>query len=637
MLLTNLSIATMVNGYGHIENGAVQIENGIIKSVGPDTSKGDAVDCDGRLLTPGLIDCHTHLVYGGNRAAEFEQRLNGATYADIAKAGGGIMSTVRATRAASEAELLESALRRLESLLAEGVTTIEIKSGYGLDVETEIKMLKVARKLGTLRPVDVKTTFLGAHTFPQEFREDHEAYLKIVCDQALPRISAEGLADAVDGFCEGIAFSVEETRTVFKAARAFKLPVKLHAEQLSNLGGAKMAARFKALSVDHIEYLDEEGVESICKSGTVAVLLPGAFYYLREKQAPPVAALRKHKVPIAIATDLNPGSSPGPFPARHHEHGLRPVRPHPRRGALGRHRQCRPGPWSEGPRHHRRGPEGRSRPLGRQAPRRPRLSPGVQSPRRRHQEWRTRQRNPPVNQMQPLYMQVKDHILGHIQSGTWAAGSRVPSENELVGSFGISRMTANRALRELTADGYLARVPGVGTFVKEQTARTSLMELRNIAEEIATRGHKHSSRLITREKITASPFLTEEFEWKSPQGLFHLAIVHEENGLPVQLENRWVNPHIAPDFLIQSFTKQTPTAYLLNTVPVDELEHSVRAMLPDAAQQELLNIKPHEPCLALHRRSWNQGQVVTVATLIYPASRYGLHSRYKTNAQGKPL
>ena len=310
MLLTNLSIATMVNGYGLVENGTVRIEKGVIKSVGPDTPRGDMVDCGGRLLTPGLIDCHTHLVYGGNRATEFEQRLNGASYADIAKAGGGIMSTVRATRAAPEAELLESALRRLESLLAEGVTTIEIKSGYGLDVETEIKMLRVARKLGTLRPVDVKTTFLGAHTFPQEYKENHEGYLSIVCDQALPRIVSENLADAVDAFCEGIAFSVEETRTVFKAARVFNLPVKLHAEQLSNLGGAKMAARFNALSVDHIEYLDEDGVESISKSGTVAVLLPGAFYYLREKQAPPVTALRKHKVPIAIATDLNPGSSP---------------------------------------------------------------------------------------------------------------------------------------------------------------------------------------------------------------------------------------------------------------------------------------------------------------------------------------
>ena len=310
MLLSNLSIATMVNGYGLIEKGAVLIEKGVIKSAGPDTPKGDAVDCGGRLLTPGLIDCHTHLVYGGNRASEFEQRLNGATYADIAKAGGGIMSTVRATRAASEAELLESALHRLESLLAEGVTTIEIKSGYGLDVDTEVKMLRVARKLGTLRPVDVKTTFLGAHTFPPEFKENHEGYVNIVCNQALPRIISENLADAVDAFCEGIAFSVEETKSVFKAARAFNLPVKLHAEQLSNLGGAKLAARFKAMSVDHIEYLDEEGVESISNSGTVAVLLPGAFYYLREKQAPPVAALRQHKVLIAIATDLNPGSSP---------------------------------------------------------------------------------------------------------------------------------------------------------------------------------------------------------------------------------------------------------------------------------------------------------------------------------------
>lgn len=310
MRLSNLSIATMVKGYGLIENGAVSIENGFITSVGTSTSQSDTIDCGGRLLTPGLIDCHTHLVYGGNRAAEFEQRLNGATYADIAKAGGGIMSTVRATRAATEGQLLESALRRLESLLAEGVTTIEIKSGYGLDVETEMKMLRVARKLATLRPVDVKTTFLGAHTFPQEYKEIHAEYVKLVCDRALPRIAGEGLADAVDAFCEGIAFSVAETEMVFRAATAAGLPVKLHAEQLSNLGGAKLAARYKALSVDHIEYLDEEGVESISKSGTVAVLLPGAFYYLREKQAPPVAALRQHKVPIAIATDLNPGSSP---------------------------------------------------------------------------------------------------------------------------------------------------------------------------------------------------------------------------------------------------------------------------------------------------------------------------------------
>jgi imidazolonepropionase len=310
VLLTNLRIATMVGGYGLIENGTLQIEHGVIKSVGTDVPKGDAVDCGGKLLTPGLIDCHTHLVYGGNRANEFEMRLNGAIYSDIAKAGGGIMSTVRATRAATEGQLLNSALKRLDSLLCEGVTTIEIKSGYGLDVETEMKMLRVARKLATLRPVEVKTTFLGAHTIPQEFKENHEAYLNIVCNQALPQLALEFLADAVDAFCEGIAFSVEETEVVFKAAKSHNLPIKLHAEQLSNLGGAKLAARYNALSVDHIEYLDEEGVESIANSGTVAVLLPGAFYYLREKQLPPVAALRKHKVPIAIATDLNPGSSP---------------------------------------------------------------------------------------------------------------------------------------------------------------------------------------------------------------------------------------------------------------------------------------------------------------------------------------
>lgn len=242
-----------------------------------------------------------------------------------------------------------------------------------------------------------------------------------------------------------------------------------------------------------------------------------------------------------------------------------------------------------------------------------------------------------MNQMQPLYMQVKDHILGHIQSGTWAAGSRVPSENELVETFGISRMTANRALRELSADGYLARVPGVGTFVKEQAARTSLMELRNIAEEIESRGHKHTLQLISRARVMASQALADEFEWKAPQHLFHLVVLHQENGLPVQLESRWVNPFIAADFMIQNFTKQTPTAYLLNTVPVDELEHSVEAIMPDADQQKLLNMRDREPCLSLHRRSWSQGKVVTVATLIYPASRYALHSRYKTNAQGKPL
>lgn len=312
MLLTNLNAATMRNGYGLIADAAILITGSKIAWIGPraDAPAGDAIDCGGKLITPGLIDCHTHLVYGGNRANEFEMRLTGVPYAEIAKAGGGIASTVRATRSESEAQLLASATKRLDTLLSEGVTTIEIKSGYGLDVDTELKMLRTAHKLGTIRPVDVQTTFLGAHTFPPEYRDDRAAYVRLVCDQALPAAHTEGLADAVDAFCEGIAFSVAETEQVFKAAQALELPVKLHAEQLTNLGGAKLAARYNALSVDHIEYLDEEGVEAIARSGTVAVLLPGAFYYLREKQAPPVAALRSRNVPIAIATDLNPGSSP---------------------------------------------------------------------------------------------------------------------------------------------------------------------------------------------------------------------------------------------------------------------------------------------------------------------------------------
>jgi imidazolonepropionase len=312
MKLSNLTIATMSNGYGLVSNASIVINDGLISYAGPEAEapSGPSINCHGTLITPGLIDCHTHLVYGGNRANEFEQRLNGADYAAIAKAGGGIMSTVRATRIATEDDLLKSGLKRLDSLLAEGVTTVEIKSGYGLDVETEAKMLRVARKLGQQRAATIKTTFLGAHTFPAEYKDAHQEYVNIVCNQSLPQAASQGLVDAVDAFCEGIAFSVEETEAVFKAAKKLNLPVKLHAEQLSNLGGAKLAAKYGALSVDHIEYLDEEGVDAIQKSGTVAVLLPGAFYYLREKQAPPVAALRSRGVPIAIATDLNPGSSP---------------------------------------------------------------------------------------------------------------------------------------------------------------------------------------------------------------------------------------------------------------------------------------------------------------------------------------
>jgi imidazolonepropionase len=268
------------------------------------------VECRGRLLTPGLIDCHTHLIHAGSRAKEFEMRLEGASYAEIARAGGGIVSTVKATRAASEEDLIASGAARLDCLLAEGVTTVEIKSGYGLDVDTELRMLRAARALARERPVDVVTSFLGAHALPPEYRDDRAGYLRLVCDAALPAVARAGLADAVDGFCETIAFTVDEIEQVFARAGELGLPVKLHAEQLSDLGGAKMAAQHGALSVDHLEYLDEGDVAALATAGTVAVLLPGAFYYLRETKTPPVAALRAHGVPMAVATDLNPGSSP---------------------------------------------------------------------------------------------------------------------------------------------------------------------------------------------------------------------------------------------------------------------------------------------------------------------------------------
>ena len=314
-LFTNARLATMTDadGVGLIEDGALLVEGDRIAWLGP---VGEApgsersIDCRGRLLAPGLIDCHTHLIHAGSRANEFEMRLKGATYAEIAQAGGGIVSTVKATRAASEQSLIASAAARLDCLLAEGVTTVEIKSGYGLDLETEMRMLRAARALGRERPVDVVTSFLGAHALPPEYRNDRAGYLRLVCDLALPAIARAGLADAVDAFCETIAFTVEEVERVFKRAGELGLPVKLHAEQLSNLGAAKMAARHGALSVDHLEYLDDDGVTALAAAGTVAVLLPGAYYYLRETKVPPVAALRAHGVPMAVATDLNPGSSP---------------------------------------------------------------------------------------------------------------------------------------------------------------------------------------------------------------------------------------------------------------------------------------------------------------------------------------
>jgi imidazolonepropionase len=302
-------------GLGVIEDGVVAAKDGIIVYAGPKadapTGLGAAAqtDCEGRWITPGLIDCHTHLVYGGNRAEEFELRLSGASYEEIARRGGGIVSTVNATRLASEGELVRSAQRRLDALVAEGVTTVEIKSGYGLELATERRQLRAARQLARDNPIAVRTSFLGAHALPPERAGDSKTYIAEVCEM-IPVLAAEGLVDAVDAFCEKIAFSVEETAQVFARARECRLAVKLHADQLSNLGGAALAARFGALSADHLEYADEDGIAAMARAGTVAVVLPGAFYFLRERQAPPVELMRKHRVPIALATDSNPGSSP---------------------------------------------------------------------------------------------------------------------------------------------------------------------------------------------------------------------------------------------------------------------------------------------------------------------------------------
>jgi imidazolonepropionase len=301
-------------GLGAIERGAVATIDGRIAFAGAtaDLPTGwDAklrVALDGRWITPGLIDCHTHLVYAGDRAHEFELRLAGASYEEIARAGGGIVSTVKATRAASEDELVAQSLPRLDALMAEGVTTIEIKSGYGLDAETEARLLRAARRLARERDIDVVTTFLGAHAMPPE-SNDKDRYIERVCDM-IPALVRDRLVDAVDAFCEGIAFSPEQVTRVFAAAKAARLRVKLHADQLSNLHGARLAAEHNALSADHLEYTDEDGAAAMARAGTVAVFLPGAFYVLRERQVPPVDAFRKHNVPIAIATDSNPGTSP---------------------------------------------------------------------------------------------------------------------------------------------------------------------------------------------------------------------------------------------------------------------------------------------------------------------------------------
>jgi imidazolonepropionase len=320
-LWLNVAAATMAPGgapYGLIEDAALGVAGGTLAFVGrradlpgaPAALAREVRDGAGGVVTPGLIDCHTHLVHGGNRAREFEMRLNGATYEQIARAGGGIVSTVRATRELDEAALVAASLPRLDALLREGVTTVEIKSGYGLSTDAELRQLRAARRLGALRPVDVRTTFLGAHALPPEFAGDADGYVALIVDEMLPRVAAERLADAVDAFCERIAFSPAQTRRVFDAARALGLPVKLHAEQLSDQGGAALAAEFGALSADHLEWLAEGGAEAMARAGTVAVLLPGAFYFLRETKLPPIDLLRRLGVRMALATDCNPGTSP---------------------------------------------------------------------------------------------------------------------------------------------------------------------------------------------------------------------------------------------------------------------------------------------------------------------------------------
>ena len=314
MVIHNVHLATMEHGYGELLDAAIAVKDGRIAWFGP----GDELPASGAVLhdgqgcwlTPGLIDCHTHIVHAGNRSDEFEARLNGASYEDISRAGGGIMSTVRATRAASDDELLRQSLPRVLALLAEGVTTLEIKSGYGLDGDSEAKMLRVARRIGEQLPVSVRTTFLGAHALPPEYAGRADAYVDLLCAQMLPALAGDGLVDAVDAFCERIGFTPAQTERVFAAAQALGLPVKLHAEQLSDLGGAGLVARYGGLSADHLEFLSQEGVAAMARHGTVAVLLPGAYYFLRETQPPPVAALRAAGVPMAVSTDCNPGTSP---------------------------------------------------------------------------------------------------------------------------------------------------------------------------------------------------------------------------------------------------------------------------------------------------------------------------------------
>ena len=319
VIVQNANIATLAPDkllYGLIEHGAIVLSGKYIEWAGPQSDlpqqyrASPTIDMSGRLMTPALIDCHSHIVFGGNRAKEFELRLQGASYEDIARAGGGIISTVKATRMATSDELVASALPRVDALIAEGVATLEIKSGYGLDCETELRMLRAARKIEALRPIKIVTSFLGAHAIPPEYSGEPDRYIDEICIPTLIQAHNEKLVDAVDGFCEGIAFSPAQIERVFTKAKQLGLPIKLHAEQLSNLGGAVLAAKYGTLSCDHLEYLDQHGIDAMKAAGSVAVILPGAFYTLREKQPPPIAQLRAAAVPMAVATDCNPGSSP---------------------------------------------------------------------------------------------------------------------------------------------------------------------------------------------------------------------------------------------------------------------------------------------------------------------------------------
>lgn len=316
LVLSNVRLATMQPGerpYGEIAADAIAFEDGRIAWIGEarEAPRGThRIDGEGRWLTPGLIDCHTHLVHAGERAREFEMRLAGTSYEDIARAGGGINATVAATRAASEDELVAQSLPRLRRLVEDGATVVEIKSGYGLDIDNELKMLRAARRLGERMPVTVRTTLLALHAVPPEYAGRGDAFVDFACEHLVPAVARAGLADAVDAYCDRIGFSIAQVERVLRAARSFGLPLKLHAEQLSNQGGAQLAARYGALSADHLEHLDEEGVVALARAGTVAVLLPGAFFHLRETRPPPVALLRRHGVPIAVATDNNPGTSP---------------------------------------------------------------------------------------------------------------------------------------------------------------------------------------------------------------------------------------------------------------------------------------------------------------------------------------